>query len=147
MAGRGSAPKDPSRRARRNQDAIPTTVLTFCAGVQPVLPDGVNWPAATRQWWRVWGESAQAALMTATDWSFLLDTALIHAKFWRGDLGQGPELRLRVAKYGATLEDRARLRIQFADADKADAERPQSTPSRERRGVLHALPTANASGG
>lgn len=70
------------------------------------------------------GASAQAELMTATDWSFLLDTALIHARFWSGDPSVAGELRLRVAKFGATLEDRARLRIMFADADKADGGQP-----------------------
>lgn len=33
------------------------------------------------------------------------------------------ELRLRTAKFGATAEDRARLRIQYAAADEADDKR------------------------
>lgn len=129
MAGIGQPPKDPSTRARRNKDHVPTTVLPFIAAEQPVLPrmgPKFRWPAATRRWWEMWGDSAQASLMTATDWSFLLDTALVHAAMWSGDFSVAGELRLRVAKFGATLEDRARLRITFADADKADSDRSET---------------------
>jgi hypothetical protein len=62
---------------------------------------------------------------TATDWSELMDTTVLHAQFWSGDTKVAPELRLRVAKFGATAEDRARLRITFAHADDADAKRPE----------------------
>ncbi|WP_443701391.1 phage terminase small subunit [Prescottella equi] len=50
-------------------------------------------------------------------------------------------MRLRVAKFGATPEDRARLRIQFAAADEADGKRtrPAGGSSRDRRGPLKAV--------
>lgn len=143
MAGRGAPPKDPSRRARRNADPVGTTVLRFEHAEQPPLPDGVEWPERTRYWWRMWAESPQADTFGSTDWDFLLETALIHAAFWNGDLKQAAELRLRVAKFGATPEDRARLRMQFAQADEADAKRPKPAESaREKFGTLHALPPA-----
>jgi hypothetical protein len=100
---------------------------------QPALPTveveqgGVlvefSWPARTVEWWEMWRDSPLATEFTATDWSELLDTALLHARFWRGDVRLAPELRLRVAKFGATPEDRARLRITFAQADEADEKR------------------------
>lgn len=140
MAGIGSAPKDPSTRARRNADPIPAKVIEFRKGQQPKLPTikGLRWPAVTQRWWAMWAESGQAEHFTDTDWSSLLDTALIHARFWQGDLSLAGELRLRVAKFGATLEDRARLRITFADADAADDKRPQSQQpeSKKRYGGL-----------
>jgi len=149
MAGVGPAPKDPNKRARRNKDGVPGTELPFVHAEQPPLPrmgPKFRWPATTRRWWEMWGGSAQAQLMTATDWSFLLDTALLHARFWCGDPSVAGELRLRVAKFGATIEDRARLRITFAVADKAEGgQRPPAPSSRERRGVLRALPTPDAS--
>jgi hypothetical protein len=156
----GPAPKDPSTRARRNADPIPTTVLTFIPGVQPELPartftedvDGVRvtreaaWPVRTVAWWEMWGESAIAERFTASDWEFLLDTAMIHAAFWDGDLKQGAELRQRVAKFGATPEDRAKLRIQYAAADEADERvgrvrkvAPQPTSSNDPRNHLRAV--------
>lgn len=130
MAGVGIAPKDPSRRARRNVDSIPRSVLTFVPGKQPKLPEkfGIEWHEMTRQWWKMWGVSEQSKLFTITDWNFLLDTAVIHTRFWDGSLSLAQELRVRVAKFGATPEDRARLRMFFADADEKDAKRGTNTP-------------------
>lgn len=139
MAGRGSAPKSAGRRARRNQDATPTTILRFEEAPQPELvelPGGEEWCPATRAWWRMWGECPQAEHFSVTDWDFLMDTALIHNDVWGYlNLDRLPELRLRVAKFGATPEDRARLRMQFAEADEADARRPEGVhrPSARER--------------
>jgi hypothetical protein len=104
------------------------------------------WPAQTKAWWKMWGESPLSADFTATDWSELMDTALLHARFWSGNLSVAGELRLRVAKFGATPEDRARLRITFAQADQAEEKQPPRPSSRSRRGSLKALPEAEASG-
>lgn len=125
MPGFGPPPKDPSRRARANKDPVPHTILQFVRGDQPELPEdaGVEWHGMTRRWWDMWARSEQAKLFTDTDWSFLLDTARIHTAFWNGAAAAGPELRVRVSKFGATPEDRARLRMFFADADRKDAER------------------------
>lgn len=127
MAGRGPAPKDPSRRARRNEKPTPAMVVRFEPAGQPNLPakmpNGEKWPPRTRAWWKLWAESPLSANFGTTDWSELLDTAALHGAFWSGDLKLANELRLRVAKFGATPEDRARLQIQFAQADEADAKR------------------------
>lgn len=143
MAGQGPAPKDPRRRARANADPIPTTLLRSESADQPPLPRPpkwlVAWPAQTRRWWAVWAASPQAEHFSSTDWDFLLDTALLHATVWQGEVKQLPELRLRVAKLGATMEDRARLRMQFAQADELDAKRPPVSSSRERYGDLRVL--------
>ncbi|MCS5487384.1 hypothetical protein NY588_09620 [Curtobacterium flaccumfaciens pv. beticola] len=68
----------------------------------------------------MWATSPLSLDFTATDWSELRDTALIHARYWNGDIKLAAELRLRTAKFGATPEDRARLRITFAQADEAE---------------------------
>lgn len=154
MAGRGPAPKDPNRRARTNKDPIGLRVITAAPVKQPALPefdleiavDGeivsqkFEWPERTRDWWRMWAESPLSAEFTSTDWSELLDTAVLHARFWKGDVKLAAELRLRVAKFGATPEDRARLRIQFAQADEAEERRnrPPDGGARARRGPLTA---------
>ena len=88
----------------------------------------------------MWARAAQAELFSCTDWDFLLDTALVHRAVWSGDLDRMPELRLRVAKFGATPEDRARLRMVFADADEKDAARPSPVASVERFADLRVLP-------
>ncbi len=147
MAGRGPAPKDPNRRAPRNSEPAPQTLLRFEHSEPPELPDfrvhdgeelvEYQWPERTREWWGRWRNSAQAEHFSSTDWEFLLDTALLHARLWSGETTVAAELRLRGAKFGATVEDRARFRMQFAAADEADAQRP--TPvgksARERRGA------------
>ena len=148
MAGRGPAPKDADRRARRNKQPEMRVIVAEPA-VQPALPkftvsdgDGGRiqfvWPAQTEAWWRMWSESPLSADFTANDWSELLDTALIHAKLWSGDVKAAAELRLRVAKFGATPEDRARLRITFAQANAVEdvqADR-RSSSARHRYGGL-----------
>lgn len=161
MAGRGPAPKDPQKRQRRNGDPTALRVIHAEPTPQPELPeldlqvevDGelvareFRWPARTHEWWRMWRESPLTDDYTQTDWDFLLDTAFLHAQFWQGDTKLASELRLRVAKFGATPEDRARLRIQFAQADEAESKRPRGTGqgSRTRRGPLKAAePPAEA---
>lgn len=133
---RGPAPKDPAKRVRRNATASMTTV-PFVPAAQPPLPKGkFRWPARTVAWWKMWRDSPLSERFTAADWDFLLDTAILHAAVWgAGNIKALPELRIRVAKFGQTPEDRARLRIQFAEADKADG--PERTSSsRKRRGPL-----------
>lgn len=128
MAGRGPAPKDPEKRRRRNVDPVPTTVLSDDGEVRgPDLPGGIKWPMVTLAWWETWRSSPQAATFTQTDWDFLVDTALLHARFWEGDAKVAGELRLRVAKFGATPEDRARLRMQVGEPDEPPSpEKPAS---------------------
>ena len=163
MAGRGPAPKDPAKRARRNADPVAPTNLESPAKVKPpALPArfpiaaaggkvvSAPVPAATKRWWETWKAAPQAATFTATDWSFLLDTALLHARYWTGDGSVAAELRLRVAKFGATVEDRARLRMTVAPVE-GEAGKP-ATPAkgsgaRQRYAGLSVLPGGAASGG
>lgn len=155
MAGRGPAPKDPKRRARRNSDSVATSTIRFELADQPELPslgtdkDGneVEWHPRTVAWWAMWRVAPQAEHFMASDWDFLLDTALMHHAMWsKGQWTLAAEVRLRVAKFGATPEDRARLRMQFAEADEKDAKRTTASPSRERFGDLRVLPTPKAAG-
>jgi hypothetical protein len=89
--------------------------------------------------WRMWQDSPLSADFTSSDWSFLLDTAVLHADFWSGESRVAGELRQRVAKFGATPEDRARLRITFAAADEAEDKPRQSASARDRYQGLRAV--------
>jgi hypothetical protein len=156
MAGRGPAPKDPAKRARTNSDPAPVRLVVTPPVKQPPLPTFTIpspltgkairfvWPAQTRTWWKMWGESPLSASFAETDWSFLLDTAILHARYWRGDMKAAAELRLRVAKFGATPEDRARLRIETTPPNREPAGQvtAAATGSRARRGGLKALSAA-----
>jgi len=148
MAGRGPTPKDPNKRARANKDIIPLRTVLVEPVLQPDLPefdvevrpkDGEPymvpfvWPVATRGWWAQLGLHPLAGEFIETDWSYLMDTALIHAAFWRGRIEQASELRLREAKYGFTPEDRLRLRIQFAEVAGAEIETAKKVESSRSR--------------
>lgn len=116
MAGRGLPPA--AKKRRRNVDPYPQRTYEQDNRVRgprlpaDVLPDGEEWHPRTAAWWETWRRSAQAREFTATDWDFLLDTALMHHTMWtKGRWEFASELRLRAAKFGATPEDRMRLRM------------------------------------
>jgi hypothetical protein len=75
----------------------------------------IEWHPMTIQWWTAWRKSPQATKMiTGPDWEYLLETALMHHQLWttkRFELAG--EIRMRVSKFGATPEDRARLRLEI----------------------------------
>ncbi|MEU0159015.1 hypothetical protein ABZ154_09285 [Streptomyces sp. NPDC006261] len=48
-----------------------------------------------------------------TDWEELAVTVLLVDELYKGDTKLAGEIRQRVAKWGATNEDRARLRMKF----------------------------------
>jgi len=120
MAGKGTVPKATGRKAGAARKNHPAQVVRFEPGEQPELPEGYDWPQRTRDWWAMWAESPLSENFGVTDWDFLLDTALVHAEAWTGNASAMAELRLRVSKFGATPEDRARLSISFADANQRD---------------------------
>lgn len=114
----------------------------------PELPEGVlgvntktgeliEWHPMTLIWWNEWRTfpqaqaQAQAQTFTGTDWSFLVDTALMHHAMWeKGQWTLAAEVRLHAAKFGATPEDRARLKPQGRRSHRSPAE--ARTEPRER---------------
>jgi hypothetical protein len=130
MAGRGPAPKA-TPLARANDEARKKSEFSqIRADGQlrgPELPEDLVWHPMTVRWWRTWRMSAQAQSFTATDWDFLLDTAMLHTAYWSGTTTVAAELRLRVAKFGATVEDRMRLRVEAVGADPEHAAGRAST--------------------
>ena len=123
MGGKG--PARTGKAVRRNK--TPDTVkLTNPDGKKYGfdLPKGVvkdkdgdpcPWHPMTKLWWAAWRTSPQATrMLTENDWFFLLDTALMHHQMWSsGRWDFASEIRLRVAKFGATPEDRLRLHLEI----------------------------------
>lgn len=134
MAGTGRAPSGKRGRARDNdvRDIVKSDGkmggFDLPNDVLPLDKNGVReeWSSATVRWWENWRRSPQGVkMMTAPDWDFLLDTALIHHNMWRNGRWEfASEVRLRAAKFGATPEDRARLKM--------DIEVPESFPVGDR---------------
>jgi hypothetical protein len=98
----------------------------------PELPEG-TWHERTVAWWAPWRNSAQAQTFTDTDWSFLLDTALLHNELWAGNPGVAGELRLRVAKFGASPEDRLRLKLEINNEAASAPVKPRVGADRKAR--------------
>lgn len=143
MAGRGFAPKETRSRARdtkaRDKELQRLSDDGEVRGPdlpEGVLPDDEDWHVRTRQWWETWRRSPQAQTFIETDWDFLLDTALLHHVMWtKGRWEFASEVRLRAAKYGATPEDRMRLKLKVdAPGDKPPSESatPRSVSDRRR---------------
>lgn len=123
------------QRARRNKDHIATTVIHRTPTPQPELPPGTDWHPQTVLWWHMWGQTELAEDFTDAEWSYLIDTALIHNEFWGGDFKLAAELRLRAAKFGITPEDRHRLRIVVVTAQEVEekAEAGRNLPNSRGR--------------
>lgn len=144
MAGRGPAPKERHTRASndvhgqalqpplRNRNHY--DVVCGNRKIGPNLPNNVlpinkktgkrqTWNPQTKKWWEHWRRSPQAArMLTEPDWDYLLDTALMHHLMWTyGRWEYANEIRIRVANFGATPADRARLQYEIEVPDLAPA--------------------------
>src|SRR5262249_27668372 len=119
MAGRGAAPKSARSRARDDvrRQAEMTTLVADGESHGPelpegMLPDGAEWHPRTRALWESLRRNPLLADEPELGWEFLLDTALMHHTMWsKGRWEFASEVRLRLAKYGATPEDRMRLKL------------------------------------
>ncbi len=137
MAGKGFAPNDPKN----------VTTVEYTPSVQPplpdLMPDGSPWPPESVALWAALAEYPLAKDWTLIEWLYHMDTVVIHAEFWlTGKATYAAELRLRLAKIGATAEDRARLRIAFANADEAEG-RKDKTPARSAKDQFRGLTAVN----
>ncbi|MDT0302912.1 phage terminase small subunit [Streptomonospora wellingtoniae] len=132
MAGKGFAPKEtlsrPNDARRRERETRSVTADGRARGPklpEDVLPGGEEWHPRTAAWWETWRKSAQATTFGPTDWDFLLDTALLHHVMWtKGKWEFASEVRLRAAKFGATPEDRMRLKMTVDDPQGAGGKKP-----------------------
>lgn len=119
MAGQGRAPKPV--RSRRNDTARREAEMTELTDdgelygpelPEDCLPDGAAWHPRTVALWASLRRLPLLKNELALGWEFLLDTALMHHTMWsKGRWEFASEVRLRLAKYGATPEDRMRLKI------------------------------------
>ena len=128
MAGRGPAPKG---RNARERDTPTFDELADGGEVYGdplpagVLPDGEEWHPQTVKWWESIRRFPLLRDEPEIGWQFLVDTALMHHTMWtKGRWEFASELRLRVAKYGATPEDRMRLKIKVATPPSEPAAAP-----------------------
>lgn len=142
MAGVGRPPKGTRSRerdTRRREDE--TTTLTATEGEVhgPELPpealNGEPWHPNTIKLWETLRRSPLLADEPELGWTFLLDTMLMHHQMWtKGRFEFAGELRLRLAKFGATPEDRMRLKVKIQTPEKPENAKPETdTDTASRR--------------
>ncbi|MFE6226887.1 hypothetical protein [Streptomyces sp. NPDC057854] len=123
---RGPAPKENAQRRNAHPSA-----QTLPAAAQPgrELPKALGvTTGGARRFWKTWSTAPQTAAWTETDWAELeLTTKLVDGLFL-GDLKLAGEIRQRVAKWGATVEDRARLRMTFEKPGEGEPAAAPETP-------------------
>jgi len=111
MGSRGPTPKDNAVRNNKHDYAV-----ELSPEAQPGRPLPKTLPvssAGAKRFWKTWSESPQSATWMETDWAELEITTLLVDQLYLGDTKLAGEIRQRVAKWGATNEDRARLRMSF----------------------------------
>ena len=114
--------EDPARRnkhtvfnlTRRSDDKL----------IGPDLPKTKAWHEETKMWWDMWRRSPIAPLLEESDWNALKRTAILHSEFWHGTLPPtqqvsfAAEIRRVESMYGATVEDRLKLRMKILEPSK-----------------------------
>lgn len=150
----GPAPKDMGTKAGHSGKQHPFRVVGLPLAEQPELPDAfrlsdpdqdgvlrrkrVKYPSETIDWWESWRRSPLIDGFTEHDWNYLLEVTVIHAQFWL-DIDRAKmasELRQRMAKFGVTPEDRARLRIVTVTADTAEETAAEAARLNAKVGVV-----------
>jgi hypothetical protein len=121
---RGPKPKDNAIRRNKHEHA---QTLSSSSTEGRALPPGLGIKTAgAKRFWRTWATSPQATKWAETDWAELEITTRLVDGFYQGDMKLAGEIRQRVAKWGATTEDRARLRMSIED-DAQDQDKAEET--------------------
>lgn len=128
MANTTVPKEDPARRNKHTVLNLPRRDGTL---IGPDLPKDKAWHPETREWWDMWRKSPIAPLLEESDWLALRRTALLHSELWFGLLpptqvvSYSAEIRRVESMYGATVEDRMKLRMKFTDG----------TPEKDKEGT------------
>ncbi|QUI30674.1 hypothetical protein H9W91_07235 [Streptomyces alfalfae] len=80
--------------------------------------------SGAKRFWRTWATAPQTATWAETDWAELEITTKLVDAFYQGDTKHASEIRMRTAKWGGTVEDRARLRMSIESEDEEAEEGP-----------------------
>lgn len=134
MVYRGNTPKPADERTHRRGQRWDTIPIEWDGVVRlPDLPDTIDWCASTLRWWKVWQESPQSMIMIETDYQVMLEAAYIHHRALSAPADIHPtyltnlfaELRRRVSAYGATWEDRMKLRMSLDTPQSLQSEKTE----------------------
>lgn len=138
--------KPDEERVNRNPRVYPTSWIIWDGKRRgPELPEDMTWCSRTKIWWDEIRNSAQAMLMHPTDWSYMLDTAVLHntaySKKTYVDKDGGvhevsvtpgelkslmTEIRTRTDPYGFTHSSRVKYGINIATPEDLENEAVQA---------------------
>lgn len=162
----GPIPKDDGEAVHRNPRVHERMNLEWDGVIRgPELPrvSGVRWCARTRKWWHMWRTSPQSMIMVDTDWEVMLEAALLHNTLWSNKATRmvrvgnnwemkevmlspadraalSAELRRKLAPYGSTYEDRAKLRLSVkSPADERSEEQVIQTEAKKAVSYMERL--------
>lgn len=123
---RGPKPKDNAQRRNKHPHA---QALSGSTTEGRALPPGLGIrTSGAKRFWKTWATSPQAGKWAETDWAELEITTKLVDEFYAGDTKLAGEIRQRVAKWGATVEDRARLRMSIEDDQGQEQGTEQAAP-------------------
>lgn len=109
---RGPAPGPNARR--RNTPALGEHGMTDAPAEGRALPKALGiQTSGAKRFWKTWASAPQTQHWLETDWSELEITTKLVDEFFQGNTRLAGEIRQRVGRWGATTEDRARLRMDF----------------------------------
>lgn len=130
MAGRGPVPQATHQRERDTRRSVTSKEAHLVADGEvrgPTIRQATgrnDWGARATAYWETWRTSPQAQLFADTDWQRLAMIVPLVELYW-DDGGRMPdkqllaEIRLNEERLGATVQDRQRLRMKIAEAEKA----------------------------
>jgi hypothetical protein len=115
---RGPRPKDNAVRRNVHEHA---QKLTDSPREGRVLPKALGIKTAgAKRFWKTWATAPQTSGWSETDWAELEITTRLVDAFYQGDMKHASEIRMRTAKWGGTVEDRARLRMSLEKPETDD---------------------------
>ena len=135
MAGRKPSERPTVTRHKPTHDWTEVPNLPY-SGPTPELPlsrtvlkgdEPIEVPIEkrTRDWWTSLCKMPHCILWQDSDWSFALDTAMVHAAASHGQVTAMAELRMREKVLGTTVDARRDLRIRYVEPE---AEAPTIAP-------------------
>ncbi|MFC9591512.1 hypothetical protein ACFTUC_17200 [Streptomyces sp. NPDC056944] len=135
---RGPQPKENAQRRNKHEHA---QTLSSSTTEGRALPPGIGIKTAgAKRFWKTWATSPQAGNWIETDWAELEITTKLVDTFYQGDTKVAGEIRQRTAKWGGTVEDRARLRMSVEDdQDEGQGESAESSPTTDLDEELYRL--------
>jgi hypothetical protein len=126
---------DQSKRRGHKATIAMTQIPSGPPPAAPDLPNADTYLPQTRTWYETWTKAPQAHQFVATDWQRLHMLApIVDAYFQEPKIQLLAEIRMNEQRFGATPEDRLRLRWQL-DQNKTDDEDAQKKgqPARSRK--------------